>query len=102
MSSAVYTPLILLESDLNDIIKMLIHIIFRVNDIFGGINLHSFTKEHVNNGYSDVLGCPWVSWGIKTDRCYNSVRSTKHETCTKLHRFHIMYISSCCTTLIIH
>ena len=25
-------------------------------------------KEHVNNAYLDVLGCPRVSWGIKTDR----------------------------------
>ena len=61
------------DSDFNDIIYMIIYIIFGVNNIFFGINLHIFTKEQLNNAYLDVLGCPRVSWGIKTDRLFTGL-----------------------------
>ena len=37
----------------------------------------SVPKEHVNNAYLDVLGCPGVSWGIKTDRTHPDVGGIK-------------------------
>ena len=42
---------------------MVIHIIY-----WFCINIHSFAKKSMLiNAYLDVLVCPMVSWGIKTD-----------------------------------
>ena len=57
----------LLDSDFNDIILMIIYIIFGVNDIFFLYKLTYFYQRAIWTSWG-VLWCPRVSWGIKTDR----------------------------------